>query len=509
MCEVCTFVDYKERTFDYKRLSQEPLFQELIVCAGKLRRIELEALSNSDRIILFINAFNMMVIKGVIIRGCADTQEDRTKFLNSDLFFIGPYKFSPNDLRNLLLGRSGSIPEYKYYLRRFATSPVDPRIIFTLSDGCFRDPLPICVTKDRYDQILDDATSDFLTHDCIIDSDSRLITIHGLFSSYRDIIWKSMEGLLHFISRHVKTRHHKEDVRRLLEGNGNIMIDFRDRDYRSNRPIYFETKPNEEIRLSESNRRILSLTGVDHRVLEDQLRLVDVITNDCYRDYFKKFAKLEYSIENILFYEACKEYRQAPAKERRNLAINIYEKFLKPESEYEINVAEYAIITFYEQVFKKKSTGYRRKSFLMPKNTKDEDLVGTYHNQSAVNVDVTVPPIDDEELPIELIDELDSMVECALSDTFNRFLLSEIYRVMIDDVKQFLELNKNLVTNRNRGRGTLLLLRNSSPTTGSLLLTHSPKVSPRNSFDLLEINVSQIVTPVSLETTQLHERSPR
>ncbi|XP_051980031.1 regulator of G-protein signaling 21 [Xyrauchen texanus] len=75
----------------------------------------------------------------------------------------------------------------------------------------------------------------------------------------------------------------------------------------------------------------------DHSTLG--LKLTDLLQNKDYLAAFHSFLQSEFSAENIEFWQACREYKRmtSPCK-LSNKASEIYEKFLHPMAQKEVNI---------------------------------------------------------------------------------------------------------------------------------------------------------------------------
>jgi hypothetical protein len=382
------------------------------------------------------------------------------------MYFIGSYKYSPNDLRYLLLGQPQQIPEYKHYLRQYAIREPNIKIALALCNGCSKDPLPFGITKDKFKETLDVIASDFITHDCEPDDTLNQLVVHDLFYKYKHLL---KVDLVDLVLEHNTSRQSREKIKRMKDGEKPIGIDYRDSVYTTNRPFVADS----QIRMSEANIRTLSVTGVDQRIFDALLDLQDILQNDCYRDYFSQFAKMEYSIENVLFYEQCMEYRKAPPSSYASIARNIYDTFLRPDSQFEINVVSTAITAVCDKLFTQEDKKQGIQELQTRKHRKSIAVHNLSYDQllSTMNTPTQLKPLDTSEtLSIDLFEELEVMAEQSLSDTYSRFVLSEIYKTMISDVQQFLDTFKGL---RKIGSTTRLLSAPQTPRGASP--THSPR----------------------------------
>lgn len=198
--------------------------------------------------------------------------------------------------------------------------------------------------------------------------------------------------------------------RSLLEPLSVVDIIFRDFDYRSNRKPPNQG-PNDKIRLKQSHRDTLILSGINPVIFQDDayLSFDQVMNNDCYRDFLRMFAMHECSFENVIFWERCQIFKRVTSLEERfSMAIEIYETFIEKNSELQLNIAQWAIDKIKEKLF-----------------IKDGENVNTLKNR------VFIP------LKSDLFDEVETIILSCICDIFYRFVVSELYKGMVEDVRQF------------------------------------------------------------------------
>eukprot|EP01083_Nonionella_stella_P075540 205414_1 len=81
------------------------------------------------------------------------------------------------------------------------------------------------------------------------------------------------------------------------------------------------------------------------RSLRDQL--LDLIANPGSREAFKQHLMREFSVENLMFYDAAVNFRRmadGPVKDRaalRTVALQVYDTYVKPGSDNEINISSF------------------------------------------------------------------------------------------------------------------------------------------------------------------------
>ncbi|XP_018957697.2 regulator of G-protein signaling 21-like [Cyprinus carpio] len=68
-------------------------------------------------------------------------------------------------------------------------------------------------------------------------------------------------------------------------------------------------------------------------------KLSDLLENRDYLDAFRSFLQSEFSVENIEFWLACREYKRMTSSGKlSNKAADIYKEFLHPKAQKEVNI---------------------------------------------------------------------------------------------------------------------------------------------------------------------------
>ncbi|XP_055074728.2 regulator of G-protein signaling 21 [Misgurnus anguillicaudatus] len=68
------------------------------------------------------------------------------------------------------------------------------------------------------------------------------------------------------------------------------------------------------------------------------LKLADLLINKDYLSAFRSFLETEFSAENVDFWLACREYKKISPVKRPYRAAEIYEEFLHPMAQKEVNI---------------------------------------------------------------------------------------------------------------------------------------------------------------------------
>lgn len=118
----------------------------------------------------------------------------------------------------------------------------------------------------------------------------------------------------------------------------------------------------------------------------------NVLHKKQYRKYFKMFCEKEISAENINCWELIERYKTETIIEKRiKIAKEIYQNYIARDSEYELNISESLAEKLYEKIYSTSS------------------------------------------LPVNFFDELQSIIFKIMTDTYSRFIQSDIFQQMINN----------------------------------------------------------------------------
>jgi hypothetical protein len=445
MQRVCSsqYMDRENGTFDYKSFAESDLFVEMAMCSSSLYHMNLEEITFDKRAFL-INVYNMMVIQGQIVRGCGDSEEDRIRFLEQDLYYIGQHKYSPNDIEHLLLNQPHLIPEYKYLIRQYACTNPDKRVVYVLCNGSMGSPLPFAVSSEHYDHDMAQIATHFVSLDINFEEETKCFTLSDLYIKYRHLFPPKLYDLILSMSEYLDTENQTKLANLLKESREQLNVNFRDRNYISNRKQRETQNPG---------------TGTEQFVEPD---FHQILASDFYRSYLAKYCRIEFSMENITFYEAIQQWKNANMNpmERKLKAIHLYHTYLDERSELEINVTRASVEDIEANLFQSrpKSRTPRKSVFdRMPKNYDEVVATGASPLLSPSDLSppismstspITTPEIvisienntsnddDDKEITVDLFSSIESQVKCLLNDTYSRFVNSETYRNMLEDARE-------------------------------------------------------------------------
>ena len=153
---------------DYEGLAVSAEFQALQASSSELQKLDLTALSFSEKVAFFLNIFNALVLVAFVVVGPPYTHHQRLHFFNHTCFMIGNHLWSLNEVRDgVLRGNQKPHMSYQRVFRRndprleSAVVVWDPRIHFALVRGSRSCPPYRLYTGDNVDLELNNATAEF------------------------------------------------------------------------------------------------------------------------------------------------------------------------------------------------------------------------------------------------------------------------------------------------------------------------------------------------------------
>jgi hypothetical protein len=250
MRAICSpsYINHKKEQFDYKAFADSELFAEMVLLSGQLRTFDLSIIGDLRPVL--VNLHNIMVLQALLIRGCHDSENARSYFLTQDLFFIGPFKYSPMDIRHLLLNQPELIPDYKHYLRQFACKNADPRVIFLLHTGKFRfyilfltivgtmgSPLPYAISCATFERDLEIFTNAYLSTHVELDKTNKYMKLPWQLLTYRHLIAPNFSSIVDFVKNNaLKKKNDLNDFVHHVQEQP-FELDFSERSFKSNRRV--------------------------------------------------------------------------------------------------------------------------------------------------------------------------------------------------------------------------------------------------------------------------------
>ena len=224
-----TFLSEDGSAVDYHGISKSKLFEQFKLLSVELQRVDLNVMSETEKLAFFINIYNALVIHAHVDKGVPTTTYTRYKFFSSMSYNIGGYVLSLNDIENGIL-RANRASMATLYMKPFSKtdprlkimlSEVEPRIHFALNCGAKScPPIKTFSGKEVLEQ-LDVATGAFLENDdaLYINDDKTEVRLTQLFQWYQVDFGESMSQVLSWIHQHVTLPDKKSSLAEVLDRN--------------------------------------------------------------------------------------------------------------------------------------------------------------------------------------------------------------------------------------------------------------------------------------------------
>ena len=214
---------------DYNGIKQSQLWQRFRLMSVELQRVDIESMTEEEKLAFFINIYNVLVIHATVEKGAGTTNYTRYKFFSGSSYNIGGEVWSLNDIENGIL-RSNRSSMATLYMKPFKQSDPrikfilkepEPRIHFALNCGAKSCPPIKTFSGDDIRSQLDLATAAFLENDdgLMVNEDRTEIKLTQLFQWYRVDFGDDDVEVVRWILDHVTEPKKKKAVEELLNKN--------------------------------------------------------------------------------------------------------------------------------------------------------------------------------------------------------------------------------------------------------------------------------------------------
>ncbi|XP_050410377.1 uncharacterized protein LOC126824957 [Patella vulgata] len=177
----------------YPKLKTSPLFKEYKEDACLLQTIDLNTLSEDEKIPFFINIYNALTIHSLAEqKELPDSVLKMYQFWRTAAYNIGGHVYTLDDIEHGILRGNRSHPASNQPLfsekdprLKFAVKKVDPRIHFALVCGAKSCPAINVYSPANKDHALDEATRNFCRQEVSMFTESDEIWLSKIFQWYR------------------------------------------------------------------------------------------------------------------------------------------------------------------------------------------------------------------------------------------------------------------------------------------------------------------------------------
>ncbi len=188
------FIDPGCGRIDYGRMSNSEAFLNYVADAAFLRHFDLPRVNRQEeKIALWLNIYNMLVIHGVIELGIGESVKEEPQFFRRFAYLIDNMEFTPEDIEHGVL-RENRRPPYSLF-HPFSSSDdrlkhvvdvLDARIHFALVRASVSSPSFRFYVAERLDEQLDLASSEFINSPNVeIIPERNLLRLSAILKWYR------------------------------------------------------------------------------------------------------------------------------------------------------------------------------------------------------------------------------------------------------------------------------------------------------------------------------------
>lgn len=220
MQSICDeYVAEDGRWVDYRALAESALMRRYIQRSEELQRMPVECLSREERLALFLNSYNMMVLQVVSFGPPFSGQVERLKLFSKYVYLIGGCFYSLVDIENGILRgnrkplNSMSRPfSSKDPRLRVAMPDVEPLIHFALTSGTRSSPaLRVYYPESIMPQLRASARTYLQDEEGLqLDTKARQIALSKTISWYEKDFGKSGYDVLIWIAQQVEDPRRSE-----------------------------------------------------------------------------------------------------------------------------------------------------------------------------------------------------------------------------------------------------------------------------------------------------------
>ena len=195
----------EEGRVDYRKLKQSQLHRELDDVSRSLADIEIDDLSEDERLAFWINLYNVLAIHGVLHLDIEQSVMEIPTFFGRVSYIVAGHRYSLDDIENGVLRSNAKHPASKKRLFRpgdprldSCVDVVDPRIHAALVCASASCPPVAFYEASQIDAQLDMASANYVATQIRVDSTTRRLFLPITVYYYRD----DFEPLVDFLVQH-------------------------------------------------------------------------------------------------------------------------------------------------------------------------------------------------------------------------------------------------------------------------------------------------------------------
>ncbi|XP_076471765.1 uncharacterized protein LOC143301401 [Babylonia areolata] len=186
------FMESDGKKVNYVGLKKSKEFEEYLVQVRDLKNIKLDALTEIQRKVFFINVYNALTIHGLVEQAkLPDSVLKVPHFFKTVAYSIGGFTFTPDDIEHGILRGNKSHPasvkpqfDSKDPRLKLAMTSCDPRLHFALVCGAKGCPVISVYTEENLDKALEAATRTYCQAEVQMKTQTNEILMSRLFQWY-------------------------------------------------------------------------------------------------------------------------------------------------------------------------------------------------------------------------------------------------------------------------------------------------------------------------------------
>jgi len=211
---------------DYKKMAEDPEFKVFKEKTLQLKDVSLNGASRDEKIALFINLYNALVIHSMVEYGPPTNMLQRYKFFNTASYVIDGHRYTLQDMENGVLRAnrkamgafrkpfSSGDPRLEVALKE-----CEPRVHFALVCGAKSCPPIGTYQVEKIDKQLDLATKSFISgDDVLVNISKQEVQISQIFKWYSVDFGNNKNEIVQWIHNHLGEGEKKTQLHQLLEG---------------------------------------------------------------------------------------------------------------------------------------------------------------------------------------------------------------------------------------------------------------------------------------------------
>jgi len=197
---------------DYTRLRASTPFRAFAVATAELQRVDLLPLNHDERLAFFANVYNTLVLHAHAVYGPPTSLLRRWVFFRTLSYRVGGTDWTLDDIEHGVLRANARPPFLKFVQQLRVGDPRtayvlgrrDGRIHFVISAGTVSDPPVRILEGEDVEEVLDEATTDFLDVAVSVDTEARVVRVPRIFWWYAGDFPRGTAPLLRWIARYVR-----------------------------------------------------------------------------------------------------------------------------------------------------------------------------------------------------------------------------------------------------------------------------------------------------------------